>query len=473
MVQLIRRELETLRERCAGRVVTRQDADYDVLRSVWNGAVNRHPAVIVRCSGPGDVSAAIGFAREEDLEISVRGGGHGFGGSAVTAGGVMLDLSALRLVEVDPAARYVTCGGGATWADLDAATQAYGLATPGGTISHTGVGGLTLGGGFGWLTRDFGLTVDNLESADLVLASGEYVHASASDNPDLFWAIRGGGGNFGVATSLAYRLHPVGPEVHVAILFWEAERGPEAIEAIEATVPELPERIGVLIGFGMSAPPAPFVPVQHRFRPGHVLILAGFGSAEHHAAALAPIRQALKPLFEFVAPMPYTQLQSLLDESAPWGVMGYERALDLPSLPLEARSVICEQAARKGSPMSFMPTFRLDRAFTAPADDATAFGGTREPHYTMSITAMTPSPGDLPAEREWARAAWEALRPYARGTGSYVNFLTDPDEARVHAAYGQEKYARLAAVKAVYDPDNTFHLNANIRPGRQGDGSSP
>ncbi|MEU4544838.1 FAD-binding oxidoreductase [Nonomuraea dietziae] len=464
MVQLIQREIETLREACAGRVVTSHDSDFHVMRTVWNGAVDRHPAVIVRCSGPEDVSAAVRFAHEEGLELSVRGGGHSFSGAAVTSGGLMLDLSALRLVEVDPEGRRAVCGGGATWADVDGATQAYGLATPGGTISHTGIGGLTLGGGFGWLTRGHGLTADNLEAAEVVLSTGERVRASQEDHPDLYWAIRGGGGNFGVVTSFTYRLHPVGPAVQVAMLFWEAERGCEAVGLIHDVVANLPDDFGALIGFGMSAPPAPFVPEQHRFRPGHALILAGFGAPERHEAVLSRLRAALEPLFEFVSPMPYTQLQSMLDESAPWGILAYEKALDLPTITPEAADTLCDQAALKGSPMSFMPSFHLGGAFSEVSDDATAFGGSRQPHYTISIAAITPDPGALSAERDWARAAWEAMQPYGMGSGTYVNFIADPDEDRVRASYGPRKYERLSAIKRTYDPGNLFHLNANIRP---------
>ncbi|WP_113701683.1 FAD-binding oxidoreductase [Nonomuraea lactucae] len=465
MADLLKRELESLRERCAGRVVTKDDIDYDAMRSVWNGAVDHRPAVIVRCGGPGDVSAAVRFAREEGLEISVRGGGHGVGGAAVTSGGLMLDLGPLRHVEVYPRARRAVCGGGATWADVDAATQAYGLATPGATVSHTGIGGHTLGGGLGWLTRRHGLTADNLESADLVLASGEYVHASARDHPELFWAIRGGGGNFGVVTSFAYRLHPVGPAVHVSLLFWEAERGAEAVQVIDEAVRDLPRHVGVLAAFGMSAPPAPYVPEEHRLRPGHAIVVAGFASPEQHEAVVSPIRAALAPLFEFGAAMPYTRLQSFLDESAPWGVLADERAVDLPRLTPGAIATLCEHAGRKRSPLSFMPAFHLGGAFSAVGEEETAFGGSRAPHYTVSIVAMAPSPDGLSADRDWAHAAWEALLPYADGTGTYVNFITEPDEDRVRASYGREKHARLAAVKAVYDPDNTFHLNANITPG--------
>ncbi|NUW34427.1 FAD-binding oxidoreductase [Nonomuraea sp. SMC257] len=464
MVRLIRRELEALRERCAGRVITEQDVLYDSARAVWNGAVDRRPAAIVRCAGPGDVSAAIRFAREEELELSVRGGGHNFGGSAVTSGGLMLDLSALRRVRVDPGTRRAVCEGGATWADLDAATQAHGLATPGGTVSHTGVAGLTLGGGFGWLTRAHGLTADNLMSADVVLAGGEYVHASPRDHPDLFWALRGGGGNFGVVTGFTFRLHPVGPEVRVAFLFWEIERGTEALAAAEETIAGLPRRAGVLTACGLTAPPLPFVPPEHRGRLGHALLIAGFGSAEEHAATAERAAQALRPLFAFAEAMPYTRLQTFLDDSAPWGVHAYEKALDVTGIGPEAAATLNEQAARKTSPMSFMPSFRLDGAFSDMDDAATAYGGSRAPHHTLSFMALTPSPEALPAERAWSRAAWQAMLPHATGAGSYVNFQVEADADRVRRAYGAAKYARLAAVKAVYDPGNVFHLNPNIRP---------
>ncbi|MDA0636982.1 FAD-binding oxidoreductase [Nonomuraea sp. MCN248] len=463
MVELVRSGLEGLRESCAGRVVTPRDAGYEVMRKVWNGAVDRRPGVIVRCAGPEDVEAAISFARQEDLEISVRGGGHGFGGTAVTDGGVMLDLGALRTIDVDAASRWASCGAGATWADLDAATQVYGLATPGGTISHTGIAGLTLGGGFGWLSREHGLTADNLESADVVLADGRQVHASAREHDDLFWALRGGGGNFGVVTAFAFRLHPVGPRVRVTLLFWEAERGHEAVAAIDRAVTTLPGRVSALIAFGMSAPVAPYVPEEHRARPGHLLVLAGFGPPEEHASVVAALEDTTPPLFSHTASMPYPRLQSLLDESTPWGVAAYEKALDLPSLGPDAIATLCEQAALKGSPMSFLPAFRLDGAFSAVPDEATAFGGGREPHYTMSIVALAPTPEALEAERAWVRDAWSAMLPHARGTGTYVNFIADQDEDRVRASYGR-KYARLAAIKAEYDPDNVFHLNANIEP---------
>src|SRR5690606_6479396 len=466
MVQLLKSGIDGLRERCAGRVLSPRDAEYEVIRKVWNGAVDRRPAVIVRCDGADDVAAAISYAREENLEISVRGGGHGTAGTAVTDGGLMIDLSGLRLIDVDPASRWVSCDSGATWADLDAATQTYGLATPGGVISHTGVAGHTLGGGFGWLSHDHGLTADNLESADPVLAAGRQVHASAREHPDLFWALRGGGGNFGVVTSFSYRLHPVGPEVRVALLFWEAERGREAAEAIDRAVTGLPRGFGALAGFGASAPSGSFVPEEYRLRPGHALMLAGFGSAEQHAAVVESVRNTLPPLFSFITPMSYARLQSLLDESAPPGVAAYEKALDLPSLGPDAIAVLCEHAVRKGSPMSLMPVFRLDGAFSSVPDEVTAFGGPREPHYTMSVAALTPAPDALEREKEWARDAWSALLPYSRGTGAYVNFLADRDPARVRASYGEEKYARLAAIKAEYDPDNVFHLNPNIEPAR-------
>ncbi len=466
MTRLMDRDLEALREALSGRVIVADDADYDVARSVWNGGVDHRPAAIVRCTGPGDVAAAIRFGREYGFEISVRGGGHNIGGAAVADGGLVVDLSALRRVEVDPVSRRARCGGGATWADVDVATQAHGLAVPGGTISHTGIGGLTLGGGFGWLTREYGLTADNLDSADVVLADGQYVRASFDDHPDLFWAIRGGGGNFGVVTSFTYRLYPVGPTVHVGLLFWETERGEEAVRTCREAMAALPDHSGALMAFGMNAPPAPFVPEKYHFTLGNALIVAGFSSPERHAASMTTIRDALPPLFEFAAPMPYTRLQKMIDDSAPWGVLAYDKSLYLPTLCDDAIAVMSRLVPRKKSPMSFVPTFHLDGAYTEVAEDATAFGGARTPRFAVSITGLTLDPALLDGERAWVRELWEALRPHAEGAGSYVNFMSEFEEDRVRASYGPAKYERLARVKADYDPENLFHLNANIAPAR-------
>ncbi|MBA2472558.1 MAG: FAD-linked oxidoreductase [Pseudonocardiales bacterium] len=452
----------------SGPVFIPGDMDYHSARSIWNGDIDRHPAVIARCQTQQDVVTAVGFAQREGLEIAVRGGGHGYSGLSVCEGGLVIDLSGMRDVVVDPDSRRAVVGGGARLADLDAATQAHGLAVTGGVVGHTGVAGLTLGGGMGWLTRKLGLSIDNLEAAEVVLADGRRVRACADSHPNLFWALRGGGGNFGVVTSFEFRLHPVGPEVHFALLFWGIDRGHDALRTARDAIPALPENTASLLGVAMAAPPAPFVPEQHHFAPGHALLLVGFGSAEEHTQAVAPIRAACPPLFEFITPIPYTALQQMFDDSAfPWGIRAYSKALYLDELSDEAINVLVEGATNKTSPMSFMPIFRLDGAFAQVGEQDTAFGGTRTPQYAINIEAISPDPAALAADRNWVRSVWDALRPHAASAGGYVNFSAEQDYYRVRATYGSTKYDRLALIKTQYDPGNVFHRNANITPSQQ------
>jgi FAD/FMN-containing dehydrogenase len=455
--------LDGLRSRFSGRVITAADGDYDQARSVWNGAIDAHPAVIARCAGASDVAAAVGFAQDAGLEVSVRGGAHNFGGAAVGDGGLTIDLSTMCEVMVDPDARTARVGGGATLAQLDAATQAHGLATTGGTVSHTGIGGLTLGGGFGWLTHQFGLSCDNLLSAEVVTATGEVLRASAAQHPDLFWALRGGGGNFGVVTEFEFRLHPVGPLAQLGLFFWDLADGEAALALAQQVTAGLPPRMGALIA-GLNAPPAPFVPEQHHFRPGYVLIVAAFGADAEHARLADQIRSAVPPLFEFITPIPYTGLQQILDEAAPWGILAYEKSLYLDALSPEVIGVITAQMRRKQSPMSLLLAFPMGGAFCQVPDGATAFGGSRAPGVIVNAAAIAPEPGLLAADRGWVRRVWQDLLPYAPGTGSYVNFMNDYEADRVRASYGPAKYQRLAQVKAAYDPGNVFHRNPNIDP---------
>jgi len=456
-------DLDGLRSRFSGRVITAADSDYDQARSVWNGAIDAHPAVIARSAGPGDVAAAVGFAQDAGLEISVRGGAHSFGGASVGDGGLTVDLSGICQVTVAPGARTARVGGGATLAQLDAATQAHGLATTGGTVSHTGVGGLTLGGGFGWLTGQFGLSCDNLLSAEVVTASGEVLRASADQHPDLFWALRGGGGNFGVVTEFEFQLHPVGPQAQLGVFFWDADDGAAALALAQQVTADLPPRMGSLI-FGGNAPPAPFVPQQYHFRPGFGLIVAAFGADAEHARLAGQIRSALPPLVEFIAPIPYTGLQQILDEAAPWGILAYQKALYLDALSSEVISIITAQMARKQSPMSNLLAVPMGGAFCQVPDQATAFGGSRTPCVIVTAAAFAPEPGLLAADRDWARQLWAGLLPYSQGPGGYVNLMADYEADRVRASYGPAKYQRLAQIKAAYDPGNVFHRNANINP---------
>ena len=347
MTRTIDRDVTALRAAVNGAVLLPGDEGYDEARSVWNGDIDRRPAVIARCTGPDDVAAALRYAQDAGLEVAVRGGGHGYWGAAVPEGGVMIDLSPIDHVVVDPDARRARVGGGATLGQLDAATQAHGLAVPAGTVSHTGVGGLTLGGGFGWLTPLHGFTIDNLESAQVVLADGSVVWASATEHPDLFWGLRGGGGNFGVVTEFEFRLHEVGPIVQFALLAVEQDRAAHALRAARDVADGLDRTLSPGIAC-VSAPPAPFVPAEHHFAPVVALILIGFGDPEEHAAAVAAAKEALQPLFEVVTPMPYVALQQMLDEGVPWGIRSYTKGLYLDELPTR-RSTRSPRSCRAGA----------------------------------------------------------------------------------------------------------------------------
>jgi hypothetical protein len=464
MMHISTHDLEALRTVLAGKVITPDDADYDTARIQWNNDVDRRPIALARCVSPADIAAALTFAREQVLEISVRGGGHAFSGAGVCDGGLVIDLSAMRRVTICAADGLAQVGGGATVAELDAATQTHGLAVPAGVISHTGIGGLTLGGGIGWLTHKAGLSIDNLVSVDVVLADGRYMHASADEHADLFWAVRGGGGNFGVVTTFEFRLHQVGPQVHLGLFFWGLDDGEQVLRLARDVVPGLPADAGAQIVIGLNAPPAPFVPPQYHFIPGYLLMVVGFSSAEEHARLVAPIREAL-PLFELVTPIPYAALQRTLDETAPWGLLGYQEVIYLDELTDDVIATIVERMPHKSSPMSFCMVFRLDGAYSAVGDDDTAFGGGRAPRYVINITGIGHTPELLTADRAWVRSVWSALRPFATDSGGYVNSMTDDDEDRVRASYGPAKYERLARIKSCYDPENVFHLNANIQPG--------
>jgi FAD/FMN-containing dehydrogenase len=464
MAAPVARDIETLRERLAGPVLTAADGPaYDRARSVWNGAIDRRPAVIARCADANDVATAITFARTAGLEISVRGGAHNYGGAAVGDDGLTVDLSGMHDVSVDPVARRVRCGGGTTLAQLDAATAVHGLAAVGGTVSHTGVGGLTLGGGFGWLTPMHGLACDNLVSAHLVTADGRQLRVAADENPELFWALRGGGGNFGVVTEFEFRLHELADPVWLALLFYDLDHGVQALTLAGQVTSKLPARTGALIA-ATNAPPAPFVPERHHFAPGYALMLAGFGTDTEHTKLVDEVRAALPPLFEAVLPMPYPELQRMLDDTAPWGIQGYEKGLYLPQLSAEVVSVLCEHVPRKSSPMSIVPIFPMTGAYTTTPDADTAFGGPRAEGLVVSISAVAPTAELLTTDTGWVRDMWSALLPHANDPGGYVNFMSDYEFDRVRAAYGVAKYQRLARVKAVFDPDNVFHRNPNIVP---------
>ncbi|HWD81058.1 MAG TPA: FAD-binding oxidoreductase [Kribbella sp.] len=467
MSQLAEMGIDALRSTVEGPVLLPGDEGYDDARRLWNAAIDKRPGVIARCRSAADVSRAVLFARDHELEIAVRGGAHNPGGASTVDDGMMIDLSLMNDVTVDPVAKVARTGGGALLGQLDAAAQEYGLATPAGMVSHTGVGGLTLGGGMGWLTRKHGLSIDNLVSVEIVTADGQIRRASADEHPDLFWAVRGGGGNFGVVTEFEFRLHEQAPMIQFGLAFWDLDRGADVLRLAREVIPKLPDDVNIVVG-AVNAPPAPFVPAEYHFRPGYALIVNGFGAAEEHAAVMSEITSALPPLVEFASPMPYVALQQLLDEANGWGFHAYDKGCYLDDFTDEAIAVITEQIPLKQSPGSVMLAYRLDGAYSKVPEDATAFSGSRAPGYAVFIVAVCPTPELLEHDRAWVRSFWEAMLPASRGTGSYVNALSDLDaDDRVRASYGA-KYDRLAAIKATYDPDNLFHRNANIKPAAAG-----
>ena len=456
--------VEKLRAEMAGEVLVAGNDGYDDARRVWNADIDRRPGVIARCTSAADVSAAVRHAVELGLEVAVRGGGHSISGMSVVDDGLMVDLSRMNGVTVDPEARRGRTGGGALLSDLIAAAQEHGLALPVGAISHTGVGGLTLGGGMGWLTRKHGLTIDHLLSAEVVLADGRIVRASTEDHPDLFWALRGGGGNFGVVTEFEFALHPVGPMIEFGMMFWGLDQGAEALRAARDVVGSLPDGVNVVFA-ALNAPPESFVPEQYRLQPGYAAVVAGFHGAQEHREVLDRFRAAVPPLWEVAMPMPYVALQQMLDEPNAWGHYYYDKGLYLEDLTDGVIDVLVEHVPRKSSPLSVVLLYRLDAAYCDVDDGATAFSGARSPRYGAFIIAAGPVPELLEADRPWVRALHDALAVHTPIENTYVNVLAGDEGAdRMRAAYGTGKYERLARIKREYDPGNVFHRNANILP---------
>jgi FAD/FMN-containing dehydrogenase len=452
-----------LRTRFRGALLRPDEEGYDEARRIWNGAIDRRPALIARCAGADDVAEAVRFARERDLAISIRGGGHAVAGHAVCDGGLMIDLSLMKAVHVDPEARTARAAGGLLWRELDAATQAHGLATTGGIIGHTGIGGLTLGGGLGHLMRRHGLTVDNLLGADVVTADGERLHVDAESEPELFWGLRGGGGNFGVVTAFEYRLHPVGPLVLGGPVFWPVADTPAVLRRLREYAPEAPDDLGITLAM-MPAPPLPFLAPDQLGKPVLALVLAWAGDHDEGRKAIAPLLEVGTPLAAVVTPLPYVALQSLLDGGAPHGRHYYWKSHRLPGLSDAVIDVFVERLQAMTSPFAQINGWAMGGAVSRVAADATAVGP-REVGFDISLaTGWLPGDAEPERHREWARAGWEALRPHS--TGVYANFISDEGSAGVRAAYG-ERLARLTALKDRYDPANVFRLNANIAPSRR------
>ncbi len=452
--------IDELRAQLRGELITQDDDGYDEARKVYNGSIDRYPAAIARCADAADVATAIGFARAQELELAVRGGGHSGAGFGTSDGGLVIDLSAQRWVRVDPETRLVQVGGGCELGDIDHATYPYGLAIPFGTFSITGIGGLTLGGGLGHLTRKYGLSIDNLVDADVVLADGSIVKANESENAELFWALRGGGGNFGVVTAFTFQAHP-SPNVVAGPMFWPLERTQEVMRFWADFLADAPDDLSGFFAF-LTVPPVPLFPEALHNQQVCAIIWCWTGPPEDVDEALAPAR-ALEPMLDAVGPIPVPVLNSLFDPLYPPGMPQYWRSDFIEEFTDEAIAKYAEVGPSYPTPMTQIHLYAIDGAASRVPSDATAWGY-RGSRFASVLFSVSPDPADLPAMREWAVGAWESLHPYsAKGGGAYVNFMMEESEERVQASYGAN-YERLTRVKAQYDPENVFRLNQNIQP---------
>ncbi len=445
----------------SGEIVGREQPGYDRLRQVYNGMIDRRPALIARCTGARDVSSAVNFARDSGLPLSVYGGGHNVTGNAVCDDGVTIDLRPMKGIEVDPVARTCRAEAGLTWGELDAATQEHGLAVTGGRVSTTGLGGLVLGGGSGWIERKCGYAVDNLLSVEIVTADGQILTASESENPDLFWGTRGGGGNFGVATRFELRLHPIGPTILGGMLMYPASMAAAVLRNFRDVMADAPDEVGSGVAL-LTAPPYEFVPEPVRGQPVVGVIVCYTGPVEAGVEALRPLRELRTPALDTVGPMSYLALQQLIDPAYPAGMRNYWTGDFLTGLPDEAIEIMCRWHLSKPSPLTQILTLP-GGGTSAQVPDGTMAIGQRQAPFNIHITSLWPDPAGDDANIRWTRELSGGMKPFTTGR-VYVNFIGDEGEDRVVAAFGSKGYARLQALKDRYDPSNLFRSSQNIRP---------
>ncbi len=454
-------DLEQLRARFRGELITPSEgARYDAARAVFNGMFDRRPALIARATGTADVIAALAFTREHGLPLAVRGGGHSVAGYSCIDDGVVIDVGAMKGIRVQPAARRARVQAGVNWGELDRETQAFGLATTGGRMTTTGVSGFTLGSGSGWMERLHGLACDNLLSADVVTADGRLLTASPTENEDLFWGLRGGGGNFGIVTEFEFQLHPVGPIVLGGMILHPADKARELYRFYRDFMQSAPPELGGGIVY-LTAPPAPFVPPALQGRPAVAIIVAWFGALDRGQAVLAPLRAFGSPPVDMVQPMPYLLLQSLTDAGNPPGRRNYWRSENLSALPDDAIEALLARAETATSPFTVMILVPSGGAVAAVAEDATPLGGRSAPWQYHCYGSWVG--GDDAGHIAWVRETEQALRPWTSGRMS-LNFISEANNDRVRAAFGEEKYGRLVALKDKYDPTNLFRMNQNVPP---------
>jgi hypothetical protein len=445
----------------AGELVLPDHPDFDRRRAVWNGSIDRRPALIARCAGRDDVAPVLSLARRTGLPLALRGGGHSCPGQSVCDDGIVLDLGAMKRIEVDAGAGTVRAEGGVLLGELDQATQEHGLAVPAGIVTHTGLAGLTLGGGIGWLQRRHGLTIDQLLSVEVVTAEGEVVRASEEENADLFWGVRGGGGNFGVVTEFVFRLSAVGPTVLAGPIFWLMEDSPRLLRFYRDWVAEAPDDLMTIV-LHRKAPAAPYVPAALHGELVVAVICCYAGSVEDGERAIAPLKAFGSPVLDLCEPKPFVDHQGMFDSSFPHGRWYYMRSCDVAELSDEVIDITVEHSMRIRSPLTGFPIWQMGGAVSRVGENETAFNG-RGAGHTFNLTASTEGPEGFDEEREWVRSFWDALEPHQTGS-VYVNFLMSEGEDRVRDAYGAEKYERLKLLKRRYDPGNLFRLNQNIPP---------
>ncbi len=452
-------DVSKLKERLRGELVQPSDASYDAARKVYNGMIDKRPRLIARCVDVADVMAAVEFGRDNNLLTAVCGGSHNVGGFGTCDDGLVIDLRWMRGVRVDPGARTARVAGGSVWADVDHATHPFGLAVPSGTVSTTGVAGLTLGGGLGHLSRPYGLTIDNLLEADMVLADGRFVRASADENPDLFWAIRGGGGNFGVVTSFLFRLHPV-KIVQAGVTLWPLEQTPKVMKAYREFIAQAPEQVSGFLAF-LTVPPAPMFPSDLHGKKVCGIVWCSLASPEETDKITQPMRTVGKPLLDHVGPTPFPVLQSLFDPLLAAGQYHYWRGDFLKELSDESIPKHLEQASKLPTPLSTTHYYPLNGAVHRVGKSDMAFSH-RDILLAQVIVGLDPDAAGADKITAWCKETFDALHPYAAGS-TYTNFMMEEGQARVQAAFG-DNYPRLVALKKKYDPSNFFRVNQNIRP---------
>jgi len=454
--------IDSLQERSRGEIIRPSDTGYGEARTIWNAMIDRYPALIVRSTSSDDVIEAVNFARDNDLLLSVRGSGHNVAGMAVGDGGLMIDLSLMKDIHIDLEGGVASAQPGVVFGEMDRATQPYGLAAPGGIVSETGIAGLTLGGGFGWLTRKYGFTCDNLVSAQVVTAKGELLTANASENSDLFWGIRGGGGNFGIVTSFEYKLQPIGPEVLAGMAIYSLDAAGDVLRFFRDFTASTPDELGALAVF-LLAPPAPFLPQELHGKPVLAIIVCYVGDVEEGERVVQPLRDFGRQVFDGIMPKPFAAHNTSLDAGQPTGMHYYWKSEYATEIANDAIDTLVASAANMTSPYSRLGVFQLGGAIKRYDEQAMAVSH-RNAEYVFAINTGWADPQDTEKQVQWTRDLWTAMRPFSLG-GVYVNFLSDDDgEDRVRAAYGATKFDRLVQLKSKYDPQNLFQMNKNIKP---------